>query len=456
MIYHGDCTIDCGEHGHHHVELLRMIPAGSKLYTAPQPTPTPQADGQPAPVPRWDEMIRQQFPDMPPKGWSDTLIRRYMARELDAYRAARAALVSQQPAPSVAAAFQQRVQPWLLECFGAEIAADRVERNHRFLEESLELVQSLGCTASEAHQLVDYVFGRPVGDPSQEVGGVMVTLAALCLASGLDMRDAGEVELARISVPEIVTKIRAKQAAKPKHSSLPQSPTPQADSQPVPANTRQIAECYGDCPTDPKTCANQCKFEGRAPHAPADSRPAPVQDVERKAFKAAHRHLELDEVPDAWGRPMFKYSHVEASWLGWIARAARAPADSEVAHLRAALVYTACALHATPQYMLAEGITLIDGDTVRVSRDGWTVEASVNPARATPPAQAADSVLEDAARLDWLDKNIFHRDMYEWDARYGHGDGYNMWVLFAPKGAQGSARSIIDAARAAQEGKSHG
>ena len=90
MIYHGDCTIDCGEHGHHHVELLRMIPAGSKLYTAPQPTPTPQADGQPAPVPRWDEMIRQQFPDMPPKGWSDTLIRRYMARELDAYRAARA------------------------------------------------------------------------------------------------------------------------------------------------------------------------------------------------------------------------------------------------------------------------------------------------------------------------------------------------------------------------------
>ena len=137
-----------------------------------------------------------------------------------------------QPAP--AATFQQRVQPWLLECFGAEIAADRVERNHRFLEEALELVQSLGCTASEAHQLVDYVFGRPVGDPPQEAGGVMVTLAALCLANGLDMHDAGEVELARISVPEIVAKIRAKQAAKPKHSPLPQSPTPQADSRPAP------------------------------------------------------------------------------------------------------------------------------------------------------------------------------------------------------------------------------
>lgn len=89
--------------------------------------------------------------------------------------------------------------------------------------------------------------------------------------------------------------------------------------------------------------------------------------------------------------------------------AARAPADSgaapaggEIDRLRAALVYVAYALHDTPKYMLAEGITLIDGDTVRVSRDGWTVEASVNPARAAPPAQAADSVLEDAARYRWL------------------------------------------------------
>lgn len=47
MIYHGDCTIDCGEHGHHHVELLRMIPAGSKLYTAPQPLPASQGDALP-------------------------------------------------------------------------------------------------------------------------------------------------------------------------------------------------------------------------------------------------------------------------------------------------------------------------------------------------------------------------------------------------------------------------
>ncbi|WP_244133437.1 hypothetical protein [Burkholderia gladioli] len=119
--------------------------------------------------------------------------------------------------------FQARVQPWMMECFGPTIAADRVERNHRFLEEALELVQSLGCTASEAHQLVDYTFGRPIGQPAQEVGGVMVTLAALCLANTLDMHAAGETELARISEPAMALKIRAKQAAKPKHSPLPQA-----------------------------------------------------------------------------------------------------------------------------------------------------------------------------------------------------------------------------------------
>ena len=118
------------------------------------------------------------------------------------------------------ATFQGRVQPWMMACFGEEISRDKIERNHRFLEEALELVQANGCTRSEAHQLVDYTFDRPEGDVHQEVGGVMVTLAALCLAIGEDMHQAGETELARIWTK--VEKIRAKQAAKPKHSPLPE------------------------------------------------------------------------------------------------------------------------------------------------------------------------------------------------------------------------------------------
>lgn len=121
--------------------------------------------------------------------------------------------------------YQERVHPFMLECFGAKTAWDTTERQHRFLEEALELVQATGCSASEAHQLVDYVFGRPIGEPHQEVGGVMVTLAALCTAAGLKMDRAGDDELARCWSK--IDKIRLKHAAKPKFSPLPGNAVPQ-------------------------------------------------------------------------------------------------------------------------------------------------------------------------------------------------------------------------------------
>lgn len=143
------------------------------------------------------------------------------------------------------APLQSRVDPWLIACFGETIARDAQERNHRFLEEALELAQACDCTASEAHQLVDYVFGRPVGERSQEVGGALVTLAALCLAHGIDMHAAGETELARIWTK--VETIRAKQAAKPKHSPLPAAPptTSQAGRDAlVPFTAAQVRRLY--------------------------------------------------------------------------------------------------------------------------------------------------------------------------------------------------------------------
>lgn len=141
--------------------------------------------------------------------------------EAQGYIAAEAVVARMEERVRAETAFQDRVKPWLLECFGPVIAADKLERCDRFIEEALELVQACGYDQARAHALVDYVFGRPIGEPSQEVGGVMVTLAALCLAHHLDMQGAGETELARILRPEIVAKIRAKQAAKPTGSALP-------------------------------------------------------------------------------------------------------------------------------------------------------------------------------------------------------------------------------------------
>lgn len=114
---------------------------------------------------------------------------------------------------------QSKVVDWLIECFGERIATDKVERNHRFLEEALELVQACGCTKGEALQLVNYVFDRPIGEVGQEVGGVAVTLMALCFANRLSMEDEAEREIARVW--HKIDVIREKQRNKPNFSPLP-------------------------------------------------------------------------------------------------------------------------------------------------------------------------------------------------------------------------------------------
>lgn len=113
--------------------------------------------------------------------------------------------------------FQQEVGAWVKACLGEAELQNVGERNHRFLEEALELVQASGATAEEAHQLVDYVFRRPVGEVEQEVGGVMLTLAALCQAHGLGMHACGSKELRRVWTRMV--EIRAKHMAKPRRFS---------------------------------------------------------------------------------------------------------------------------------------------------------------------------------------------------------------------------------------------
>lgn len=93
------------------------------------------------------------------------------------------------------------------------------ERNHRFLEEALELVQACDCSREHALELVNYVYSRPVGRVTQEVGGVAITLTALCLAHGIDLEFVSEEELSRIW--RHVDAIREKQKSKPRFGALP-------------------------------------------------------------------------------------------------------------------------------------------------------------------------------------------------------------------------------------------
>jgi hypothetical protein len=132
--------------------------------------------------------------------------------------------------------FQQRAVAWVQECFGPEMANDPQERNHRFLEEAIELAQSCGCSKEEVLQIVDYVFSRPVGDDkASEVGGAMNTLAALCGAHGIDMDEAADRELEKCH--DKTERIRAKRQSKPTFS---------AKYQALPLTSDRAAEIYDD------------------------------------------------------------------------------------------------------------------------------------------------------------------------------------------------------------------
>lgn len=110
--------------------------------------------------------------------------------------------------------FQEDVESWLNKCFGEEIAKDIVERNYRFFEEAIELVQASGMSKEQCLILIDYVYNRPDGQVEKEVGGVIVTLSALCSARNIGLGVCAVVELDRVEL--MTDKIREKQKNKPK------------------------------------------------------------------------------------------------------------------------------------------------------------------------------------------------------------------------------------------------
>lgn len=110
---------------------------------------------------------------------------------------------------------QAKVWTWCCQVFDDIIdwKTDR-ERNFRFAEEAGELCQSLGMSREDWNVVLDYVYGRPIGEPSQEVGGVMITLYALGAKHGIDVDHAARTEYQRIIQPDVMQKIRRKQLDK--------------------------------------------------------------------------------------------------------------------------------------------------------------------------------------------------------------------------------------------------
>ena len=118
------------------------------------------------------------------------------------------------PTDAEVMSLQARIGNWVLEVLGADGLHDAKERALRTVEEAIELAQACGVRREVLHRLVDYVLNRPVGDPAQEISGVLITVYSVACALGISADAALGVELQRIQRPEVMEKVRRRQAEK--------------------------------------------------------------------------------------------------------------------------------------------------------------------------------------------------------------------------------------------------
>lgn len=92
---------------------------------------------------------------------------------------------------------QKMIAQWTADTFGPDMMSPH-ERIQRFIEEAIELAQAEGLPIEKVDAIARYVYGRPPGDPVQELGGVGLTLIAYAAAKGVSADDAEAAEATRV------------------------------------------------------------------------------------------------------------------------------------------------------------------------------------------------------------------------------------------------------------------
>lgn len=106
--------------------------------------------------------------------------------------------------------WQGQIRNWMFNMVKAPDQWDPVNRGQRILEEVAEACQcpEIGLSEQQCHDIITYVYNRPTGVYHQEIGGIIVTLLALCDATKEDLYQCMVDEIARIREPEMVEKVR--------------------------------------------------------------------------------------------------------------------------------------------------------------------------------------------------------------------------------------------------------
>lgn len=87
---------------------------------------------------------------------------------------------------------------WAIRCFGNDHFVNRPVRALRLAEEAVELAQAFLIPKEKMLELVEIVYGRPLGNARQELGGVALTATVLAASFGQDLDYFLEDELRRV------------------------------------------------------------------------------------------------------------------------------------------------------------------------------------------------------------------------------------------------------------------
>lgn len=93
--------------------------------------------------------------------------------------------------------WQPMMVGWVKSRLG-ESAMEPRERDLRFGEESIELLQAVGLSALDILRLLVHVYGKKPGRVGQEIGGVVTTLLTLAQSHDADMNICALMEIDRI------------------------------------------------------------------------------------------------------------------------------------------------------------------------------------------------------------------------------------------------------------------
>jgi len=115
----------------------------------------------------------------------------------------------------------KRLEKWVRLCFGPnqDIINHQESpeiRDLRFFEEVTELVQAGTISREKAIEVINYVYDRERGVVDKEAGQVIVAFLNLCRCRGIDVIRAANTEINRINTVSVISRIRFRQATKPK------------------------------------------------------------------------------------------------------------------------------------------------------------------------------------------------------------------------------------------------